>query len=126
MKKAALSESTFAIVRSDMAKTVEFMSGGGENFAAAIEGAYQDVLDGLGMVGFWLVATLEDGMVCGWSIGCRNGALVSIPDANNDAVGGDGEALIEAAWQAFLFARTATIASVTRAEQDAEKAKASA
>lgn len=57
---------------------------------------------------------------------CRNGALVSIPDANNDAVVGDGEALIDAAWQAFLFARTATIASVTRAEQDAEKAKASA
>ena len=120
MKPAKILPASILVdVRAELAAQIDHLSGGSDNFAAAIEGAFQAVLDHLGMMGFWLVASLDDGVVCGWDIGCPNGAKVSITNSNNEFVSGDGEALIEGAWQAFLTARTATNASVRRASKAA-------
>ena len=75
-----------------------------EGFFASIEGTYQDALDDLRLTGFWLVCALDDGYVCGWSIGCPDGDRIQIPAPESRPSDGSGPAYVDRIVDAFFEA----------------------
>lgn len=104
-------------------KQVSFLGvphGDSEGFHGSIEGAYQDALDNMRLKGFWLVPSLDEGYVCGWSIGCPDGALIAIVVPTSGSAPTVATGIVDAFFMAEAH-RAIPARNVTRAASPADR-----